>query len=139
MCTSTSLHLSKSLHHNLDSEVCPSCDHSSTESTLTGRWNRTYDHSGVIDERSGVRIPIPSECSMQGTDSNYSTWNERTHSSPPLFQHKHWLQIFSVPQHTCATPLAWDGYCRIYRIPALPPQGTGLLLLIKGQGKGGPH
>ena len=44
---------------------------------------------------------------------------------------------FYIPQHTCATKLAMERYCRGYRMPASPPQGTGLLLLFKGQGKGG--
>ena len=43
---------------------------------------------------------------------------------------------FYIPQHTCATKLAMERYCREYRMPS-PPQGTGLLILFKGQGKGG--
>ena len=45
--------------------------------------------------------PIPSECSMQGTDSNYSTWNDRNPSScSKLTTESEWS--FCVPQHTCA-------------------------------------
>ena len=46
------------------------------------RSNRTYSHSGVIDEWSGVRTPYRANAQCRElTDSNLSTWNDKNPSS----------------------------------------------------------
>ena len=69
-----SLHHSKSQHQILDSKNLI---------VIYGQRNDGIEPTATVASlmRSGVRIPIPSECSMQGTDSNYSTWTAGTHSS----------------------------------------------------------
>ena len=41
------------------------------------RWNRTYSHSGVIDERSGVRTLYRANARCREWTHGSSTWNRR--------------------------------------------------------------
>ena len=92
-----------------------------TESNLQPQRRRWWEVGGSN--------PIPSECSMQGTDSNYSTWNDRN----PLFL----LQtdklnqngVFAFHSTHVRPQSAGDCYCLIYRMHPLLPGGTGLPFL----------
>ena len=89
----TSLHLSKSPHHILDSRgliiVWPQ-----------ERQNLTYDHNGVIDEKLGVRTPYQANAQCrEWTPTIQHGRQEPTLPAPDCNQVR---MFFFCPQHTCA-------------------------------------
>ena len=101
------------------------------ESNPKPQWRHRWEVGGSN--------PVPSECSMQGWPTRTSQHGTaRTHLLAPT--RTHFRLDFSIPQHHMVRGvLAWERYCRGYRMHLLPTGGTGLISFIKGQGKVGPY